>query len=166
MVVERAPYGSWRSPITAASIVGGAATITEVVVDGTADDSPVWFNEARPAEGGRIAILRANADGTADEITPRDASVRTRVHEYGGGAFTVAGGLVVFSHDTDQRLYRIDAGGAPTPLTANDGMRYADARIDAPRGRLVAVREDHSGGGEAVNTLVSIELASGAVSGL
>jgi dipeptidyl aminopeptidase/acylaminoacyl peptidase len=146
--LKAAPFGSWSSPITAASIVEGAATITEVVVDG--DD--VWWAEARPSEGGRVAVLRRRPDGTIDEITPSDANVRTRVHEYGGGAWWARDGVLVYSELVDQQLRRIDTGTATTPgpasprtLTATVGARFADGRI-TPDGRwYVCVRELHHG---------------------
>ena len=37
--------------------------------------------------------------------------MRTRVHEYGGGAFAVANGTVVLLDFADQRVYRLTPGG-------------------------------------------------------
>ncbi|MEO7335786.1 MAG: S9 family peptidase, partial [Caldimonas sp.] len=82
-------------------------------------------------------------------------------HEYGGGAFVVADGSACFSHFDDQRIYRIGTAGAIDALTSAVHMRYADAAVDVRRQRLVAVREDHSGSGEAINTLVAIDLVDG-----
>jgi dipeptidyl aminopeptidase/acylaminoacyl peptidase len=73
--------------------------------------------------------------------------VRSKVHEYGGGAFMVADGVAWFSNQPDGRLYRVESGSEPKPVTTEDNrQRYADFVIDAPRRRLVAVREDHSKG--------------------
>ena len=41
---------------------------------------------------------------------PPPFNVRTRVHEYGGGSYVVAGGVVVFSNFADGRLYRARPG--------------------------------------------------------
>jgi dipeptidyl aminopeptidase/acylaminoacyl peptidase len=148
------PYGAWPSPISAASIVVGAATITEVVVDG--DD--VWWNEVRPSEGGRVALARRRADGTVDEPTPASANVRTRVHEYGGGAWWVRDGVLVYGELADGQLRRLDADGAITVLTAMPLARFADGRI-TPDGRwYVCVRETHAPGVEAVNDLVAVAM--------
>ena len=88
--------------------------------------------------------------------------MRTRVHEYGGGAFTVHDGVIFFSNFSDQRLYRQDPGEAPRPITPEGEWRYADGVVDAHRGRMVCVREDHTGGGhEPVNALVSLDLTAG-----
>ena len=101
-------------------------------------------------------------------MTPDDAntfSVRARAHEYGGGAFAVSDGVIYFSNNIDQRLYRQDAGQPPSPITpaptgaAADALRYADGVIDRRRGRMVCVREDHTGAGEAITTLVAVDLS-------
>jgi len=88
--------------------------------------------------------------------------VRSRVHEYGGGAFTVGRKAGFFVNDADQQIWRIRAGEAPHALTAMPGMRHADIEIDATRKRLLCVREDHSGNSEAVTTLVAVSLSNGA----
>ncbi len=162
-MVERAPYGSWRSPITAASIVGGAATITEIVVDGTTDDATVWCNEARPAEGGRIAIVRIDADGTATEVSPPDSSVRTRVHEYGGGAWWVQHDRLYYVDLADQQLRVVTPGERPRRLTFDARDRYADLRVSPDDQWLVCVRERHEAGAEAVNEIVALALADAPV---
>jgi dipeptidyl aminopeptidase/acylaminoacyl peptidase len=95
------------------------------------------------------------------ELTP-DHYVRTRVHEYGGGEYAVDAGIVVFSHFDDGRLYLARAGEPIAPLTGDDGdVRFADLRIHPERGLVLAVREDHRGPGEAVNTVVAIDLDAG-----
>ncbi len=153
-----AAYGSWASPITADAIVAGSVRLGLAALDG----QDAYWLEGRASEGGRNALVRAGADGMVGEVTPSIFNVRTRVHEYGGGAFAVRNGLVVFVHDGDQRLYRLDAtGGDPQPLTPeSDGaLRYADIVFDAGRDRVICVREDHRGGGEAVNSIVAVSLA-------
>ena len=146
-------YGSWKSPITADLIVSGAVGLDQVVLDG--DD--VYWIEARPSEEGRHVVVRRTPDGRIADVTTAGMNARTRVHEYGGGAYTVHRGVVYFSNFADQRLFRQEVGKAPRPLTPAVDMRYADAVVDARRERLVCVREDHTtGSAEAVNTLVSI----------
>src|SRR5713101_6040896 len=108
---EAAPYGGWRSPITAASIAaGGAALGAPEIVDGD-----VYWPEGKPLEAGRVVLVRQDADGSRQELTPKPLSVRTRVHEYGGGAYVVHGQTVFFSNFADQRLYRHEPGQAPRP---------------------------------------------------
>ena len=148
-----APYGSWKSPITTALIVSGAVGLGQVALE---DDNVYWV-EMRPSEGGRMVIARRNADGTTTDVTPPPYSARTRVHEYGGGAFLVADGTVYFSNFSDQRMYRRNPGGEPQAITPDAPLRYADGVLDRVRGRIICVREDHTGEGEPVNTIVAVD---------
>ena len=148
-----APYGSWKSPITTDLIVSGAVGLGRIALDG----SDVYWVEMRPSEGGRMVIVRRRADGSTTDVTPEPYSARTRVHEYGGGAFLVADGVVFFSNFADQRMYRQDPGRAPRAITPEAPLRYADGVFDARRGRIICVREDHSGEGEAVNAIVAVD---------
>lgn len=159
---KTAPYGSWSSPITSDLIVASAIGLGEIQLDGT----DIYWLESRPQEGGRSVIVRRGADGTVGDVTPpvtTGFSVRTRVHEYGGGAYLVSGGVVYFCNDSDQRLYRQERGAAPVAITPQPetprGLRYADGVMDAARGRMLWVREDHTTGApEPVNTLVEVPL--------
>jgi dipeptidyl aminopeptidase/acylaminoacyl peptidase len=151
-------HGSWPTPITSELVVRAAARLGEVCVDG--DD--VWWSEARPAEGGRSVIVRRSGDGTVADVLPAPWNARTRVHEYGGGAWTVSGGTLWFTEFSDQRLYRLDPGSdtpvAVTPEPAVPaGVRHADLRV-TPAG-VLAVRETHPASGSAadvVNEIVRI----------
>ncbi|MGA9031307.1 MAG: S9 family peptidase [Sulfuricaulis sp.] len=148
-----APYGSWSSPITAEQIASGSIGLGQIALDG----QDIYWSEMRPAEAGRHAIVRLR-DGVTTEVLPAPFSARTRVHEYGGGAFTVADRVIYFSNDGDQRLYRLPPEDVPQPITPQDSRRYADAGIDLRRQRLVCVCEDHRAGGEPVNTIVAVNL--------
>ncbi len=152
----RLPAGTWPSPITAASLVGGSRSIDEVVADGDL----VWWSESRPDEGGRTALV-CWSGGAAVEVTPPDANVRTRVHEYGGGAWWASGGVAYFVDDVDQRLRRLSPGADPVLLTpAPDtprALRYADGRVTPDGDWFVCVRESHGQPGtEPVNDLVAV----------
>jgi dipeptidyl aminopeptidase/acylaminoacyl peptidase len=147
--VETLPFGSWPSPITPASLVERAVSLSGLRVDGDA----LYWNEGRPAEAGRQVIVRWVPGDEPVDVLPPPFSARTTVHEYGGGAFTVAGGTVYFSNFADQRLYRLDPGDDPRPI-AGDDARYADA--DVLGTRLVCVRERHLADGEVVNDIVEL----------
>jgi dipeptidyl aminopeptidase/acylaminoacyl peptidase len=151
---EVAPYGSWRSPITSDLIAADTIGLGQIVLDG----ETITWAEMRPAEEGRCVVVRRAPDGATVDITPAPFNARTQVHEYGGGAFLVDSGTVYFSNWDDQRLYRQDPGEEPRPITPERDLRYADGVVDLPRGRTICVREDHTNGGEPVNTLVSIDL--------
>ncbi|MCW2742133.1 MAG: Peptidase, (Acylaminoacyl-peptidase) family [Blastococcus sp.] len=151
-------HGGWPTPITSELVVRAAARLDEVVVDG--DD--VWWSEARPAEGGRSVIVRRSPDGTVADVLPAPWNARTRVHEYGGGAWTVSQGVLWFTEFTDQRLYRLDAGSAtPVAVTPEPavpaGVRHADLHVTAAG--VLAVRETHpasGGAADVVNEVVRV----------
>ena len=153
-----APYGSWKSPITADLIVAGTIGLGQIVLDG----ENVYWSEGRPAEGGRSVIVRRTPDSKTTDVTPSPFNVRTRVHEYGGGAFAIKDGTVYFSNFADQRLYKQTPSGEPQPLTPVADLRYADAVVDLQRERIICVQEDHTKGDrEPTNSLISISLNNG-----
>ena len=92
-----------------------------------ADD--VYWIEGRASEGGRSVIVRRSPDGEINDVTPPGFNVRTRVHEYGGGAYTVDEGTIYFSNFADQRIYRQQPGKAPVAIT-DEGPFFADYRVD------------------------------------
>lgn len=145
------PYGSWPSPLTASRVTAGALRLDHIQLDG----EDVYWVEGRASEGGRYVIVRRTADGAITDVTPTVFNVRTRVHEYGGAAYTVDRGTIYFANFADQRIYRQRSGAVPDPITAEGGF-YADFRVDRTRDRLISVREDHSKAGEAINTIVAI----------
>lgn len=150
-----APYGSWKSPITADLIASGSVGLSQPRLDG---DDAYWV-ELRPMEGGRNVIVKRGQSGDRQDLNPPPTNARTRVHEYGGGDYTVAGGVVYFTNFVDQRIYRLVPGEEPQPITPTSAMRYAELSIDETRQRLLCVREDHSApDSEAVNSVVSINL--------
>ena len=154
-IPETRPFGSWRSPVTAASLVATNTGLASVQLDG--DDT--WWIESRSTDGGRSVLVRRTPDGEQRDVVGAPFNVRSRVHEYGGGAYTVRDGLVLFVDFTDQRVRRLDPdGGEARPITPEGEWRYGDLRIDAARGVAYAVREDHSGDGEPRNTLVRLDL--------
>ena len=151
--VQVAPYGAWKSPITAELIASQSLSLMEAALDG--DD--IYWLESRPLEGGRYVIVRRRPDGQTTDINPAPFNARTRVHEYGGAPFLVFGDTVFYANFADNRLYRQDGSAAPRAITPPVDMRYADLVMDRQRGRIIGVREDHTGDGEAVNTLVSLD---------
>ncbi len=150
--MRTAPFGSWESPIRAADLTApGVIRLSEPRLDG---DDLYWL-EGRPDEGGRVTVCRWRS-GAVEEVTP-GWNVRSRVHEYGGGAYAVRDGVVVFSDFASGRVFVL-RGGAAVPLTGEGPFRYGDLRVHPDRGLVLAVREDHSGPDEPVNTLVTIGL--------
>ncbi len=154
-MAQAAPFGSWQSPIGAALVATGEIPLGFTTVDG----GDVYWLEGKPLEGGRYVLVRWS-NGQRTELTPREFNVRTRVHEYGGGAYVVHDGTAFCSNFADQRLYRQDRGGDPVPITPEPeipaGLRYADAVVTRDGRSLICVQERHSENEEATNELVTL----------
>lgn len=138
LMAQTAPYGSWKSPITADVIVEGSVRLGEVCADG----DTIYYSEMRPSEKGRTALLRSLPDGSSEDVLPKEYNVRTKVHEYGGGSFLVVEGVVYFSQFSNQQMYRMKDGKVEQ-ITDQEHCRYADMRWDATRSLLYCVCEEH-----------------------
>lgn len=152
--LQTQPYGEWASPITAARVAQGARGLASLHVA----DGKIYWLESRAAEGGRYTLVQEN-QGQQQEVTPFPANVRSRVHEYGGGAYTVSASLCVYSNFADNQMYVIE-GNLPARALGNAShMRFADCVIDSTRARLIGVCEDHALSDiHAVNTLCALAL--------
>ncbi|MEL6983240.1 MAG: S9 family peptidase, partial [Actinomycetota bacterium] len=161
------PYGSWPSPISAELVAAGGIGVAGPAVHG----DTVWWSELRPSEGGRSVLVSAEPGGDPVDRLPQPWSARTRVHEYGGGAWWLGVEHVYLAEWSDQRLHRLrldDPAAKPEPVTPEPtvahGWRYADGREHPDGSWLALVREDHHGVGaeggrtEAANEIVAIGL--------
>lgn len=148
-----APYGTWKSPVTAGLIARTTISLGSLAIE---NEAYYWI-EGRPAEGGRTVVVRHDGD-KAEDVTPAGFNVRSRVHEYGGGAALVADGDVYFVNFDAQRIYCHRPGEAPRAVTPETGGSFADMQLDRRRQRLICVREDQSGPGEPRNELVAVNL--------
>jgi len=169
---ECLPYGSWPSPITAKFITGSSVGMGSLKTD--AEGELFWI-EGRSKEGGRQVVCKyspgdpdATERGGVDQIG-KDANARTRVHEYGGGAYTLhPSGGVIYSDFLSQRLFWQNKDGVKISLTpentwADGQYRFADGQVDPSGKNLICVREDHGSKGDAspvdvVNEVVSVAL--------
>ncbi|MGI9451215.1 MAG: S9 family peptidase, partial [Geminicoccaceae bacterium] len=153
-----ADYGTWSSPITPELLTKAQVGLSGPLLD----RGEVYWLEGRPEEAGRQVLVRLNRGEAIDDLTPTPFNVRTRVHEYGGGAAAVADGVIIAVNFSDQRLYRLRPGSPPVPITPESErkLRYADFAIEPGCGNVYAVREDHRGDGEAINTIVRLNLSS------
>ncbi|MGL6291522.1 MAG: S9 family peptidase, partial [Silanimonas sp.] len=142
--------------IAAADLAKAAVSTSDVRVF----DGRVYWRESRPDEGGRQVLRTLGADGQPTTLTPEGFSVRTRVQEYGGSSYWVMGERIVFANFTDQRLYLQQGETAPVAITPPK-YQYSDCVVDAARGALVCVREDHTeatkqANGEERNEIVRV----------
>lgn len=163
-----ASFGSWSSPISAARVAGAAVRLERVQTT----ESAVWWSESRPDEGGRSQILRRSASGEVAELLPEGFSARSAVHEYGGAGWWLAGETVFFVNATDQRIWRLDPGFPPAPVTPEPvtrrGRRFADGVLTADLRWIICVEEAHPGEAsvpaaatEPVNRLVAVPAIGG-----
>jgi dipeptidyl aminopeptidase/acylaminoacyl peptidase len=154
-VATVAPYGSWASPITVDVLTGGAVGLGYVDL---AEDGLYWV-EGRAQENGRTALVFQPDGGEPRDVVPTGFNVRTRVHEYGGGAYWRNGRTLFCSSFDDSRVYRFDGSDeTPRPVTPEPAephaLRYADGVVTPDGSTIVCVRERHVGR-EVLNELVS-----------
>ena len=150
--MRHAPYGSWPSPIGAAQVAEAGVRMSEPALG---EDGAAWWLERRPLAEGRTTLVCEGAD-----VTPPSFDVRTKVHEYGCGAWLLSGRTAFCSNFGDQRLYRLEPDAEPVPITPEGPYRYADGRA-TPGGDIVCVRETHRDADEPVNELVRVPAAGG-----
>jgi dipeptidyl aminopeptidase/acylaminoacyl peptidase len=159
--VTTRPYGSWSSPLSADRIVEQSVSLGELRPGPT----DLWWSELRPTEKGRVAIVRHRPGGETTEVLPEEFSARTRVHEYGGGAWWLHDDVVFFVDWSDQQLHRIDIESTPRVLSpatdSGPGSRFADGVVTPDSRWVICVHEDHAGTGEARNEIVAIDAYAG-----
>ena len=152
-IIDVAPYGTWKSSITAGLIAQDTVGLGQIAFDG----DNIYWTELRPSESGRSVLVCRSYDGKVTDISPNPMSVRSRVHEYGGGGYVVDDGDAWFCNDADQRLYWKPRFGKLAALTPDGPFRYADMVVDRQRNRLITVCEEHVVGSDGpVNSLISI----------
>ena len=165
--MKTCPFGAWPSPITAEAIAADSIRLHSPTIE----DGRIAWLEIRPEEGGRSVFVCEDENGGIEAFTPAPFSVRSRVHEYGGGAYAFRGGRLWFSNEADGRIMvqekssalPLPVTGAPDPSTTCE-HRFGDLTLDRANARLLAVRERHSGSNAPpVNDLVAISIESGAV---
>ncbi|XVF74166.1 hypothetical protein PTKIN_Ptkin13bG0038400 [Pterospermum kingtungense] len=164
-----APYGSWKSPITADMVSGSSKRLGGTAVD---SQGQLFWLESRPSESGR-GVLVKEAVKPGDEpidITPKEFSVRTVAQEYGGGSFSISGGrdTVIFSNYEDQRLYKQSINfqdSCPVPISPDYGepvVCYADGIFDSRFNRYITVMEDRRESSiNAATTIAAVPLDDG-----
>ena len=156
--MKQRAFGAWPSPVDAGVVAAGARRYGNLKA---AAAGLTWI-ETRPDEGGRSTLMRYDA-GRSRELTPAPANPRSRVHEYGGGAYCVGGETAYFVDFADQNIYAVPIdGGTVRQVTRGDASeRFGDLEWDGAR--LLAVRETH-GDGEPENDLVRVAVDTGRAS--
>ena len=131
------PYGSWPGTVSVDDVLSGATSLQSLATSG----DQLFWSESRPTENGRTTVQRSGADGPVD-LTP-DADVRSRVMEYGGGAWTVDRDdptLMVISDDRTRQLHVL-RDGTSTPLSpADPQLRHGVLQVHGATGVVIAVQ--------------------------
>ncbi len=154
--VKTASYGSWSSPLSAARLFESADSVGYL----SYAENSLYFIERQATADGRNILLKMQQNTQPIPQTPRHMSVRTKVHEYGGMPYLVDNTDIYYSRFSDQKIYRFSADQTTEAITP-DGLRYMACEADTLRKQLICVREDHRSVGEAVNTLVAIDMKEG-----
>jgi dipeptidyl aminopeptidase/acylaminoacyl peptidase len=167
MITEKHIYGEWPSLIQGADVARKRVGLSFPVIAG----AQVWWQETRPSEGGRVAVVGQGPGGVRRDLLPMPWNARTRVHEYGGRSYLPLSDGFLFANFTDQRLYRCrTAGGTgqePEPLTAAASEaaadRFADFVLSPGADEVWCVRERHAGG-QITRAIVAVPLDGSAAS--
>lgn len=138
-------YRLWQSPLTPAHVAGGACLLAEPRVGA----GGFYWLQSLPADGGRCTVMGLAAGAAPRPLVPAGFSVRSRVNEYGGGAWTLAGDGVCFVNDADQALMRTVAGGAER-IFHDPGLALGDLEWDALRRSIYAVAEERGDGRQGI----------------
>ena len=153
------PYGNWPAVISSELIAANTLRLSEPKFDG---GNRYWL-ESRPQEKGRNTIVRLDKNNQRQDMVPAPMNVRTHAHEYGGGSYCVDEGVIYFTNNDDQCIYRIDnkkEDCAPQQLTLPGRFRYADFSLNRQRGLLLCVCEQHFDHKPAENCVISINIKS------
>lgn len=156
------PYTQWQPAITPEQVFSDFIYLVDVRAAG---DKLYWL-EGRPAENGRVVLVQRDGQGNVSVITPKDYYIRSRVHEYGGGAMAMRDDIVVFVNFKDQRLYKQVIGQEPTALTPASGEdeyfhKFGGLEISPDRRYVVFVWEkEHQDPSRTVNVLGVLDLTT------
>ena len=158
------PYGAWPSPISAETLVAGVVALAGLASDGRR----LYWLEGRPEEAGRTVLMCSDGD-EPQELSTAPLNVRSRVHEYGGGAWRVGEGCVFFVNFADQNIYRVTVGDGATAGSAEieqitdsgPDVRFADFAVDGARNQLLCVVERHHEDREPDNCIAAVDLTTG-----
>lgn len=137
---NKIPFGQWESIVSAALIAKNKKSLQEM----HAGTHSLYWVETRPEENARCALMRLSLQGKIEEVS-QVQSVRSRVYEYGGGAFAVQNDDIYYSDGVSQALAFLNGATSDVSVLQNpEKMRYADITIHPLGWGLAYIKEDHS----------------------
>ncbi len=161
------PFIEWEPAISPEEVFSDVVGLAEIHVEG----KNVYWLEMRPSEKGRCVIARRDEKDKIKDVTPPGFNVRTKVHEYGGGAYTVFRDSVYFVNLDDQRIYHQPGDSSEarplTPLKNGDGSlgKYASLTVSPDGKKLLFVYEkEYDKNKENGNYLAVLDLNSERIS--
>ncbi|MDG1475052.1 MAG: S9 family peptidase, partial [Porticoccaceae bacterium] len=150
------PFGTWPSTITPELITTAAPGLSSV----QSHNGSLFWVESRPWEAGRSVILCQDKHGNIRDMFPAPYSHNSKVHEYGGSAYTVAENHLYFVNGSDQCIYRVslEQQAAPKIVSQPGPWRFADIIFDGAHHRLIMVCEEHQKQSEPENYIASLAI--------
>ena len=148
--------GFWRSSWSAELAAQASAELMEL----KATEQAVYWTEYSPIDGRTLLYSADFIQRQPVLLTCEDYSVRSRVNEYGGGAFSVIDDLHwLFINEADQQIYlqRRVALSQPQPITDYPHCRYAEPLYDSAQHCLIAIEQAEEAA-RVVHRLVCLRL--------
>lgn len=142
-----APYGAWESPIDSNLLSKKSSVLCELAAIRT--QSTVWCTITRAADDGKTSLFSFTNTDTALHEYYVPGSVRSSVHEYGGGALSVLpNGDAIVAHQADGKhsVSRIplDGSGRVVLAAPSTKRRYADFGAHPSGLYAAAIEENHA----------------------
>lgn len=147
-------FGFWDSEYGAAQAAAASRDFAELRVGAL---GLLWIEFCPQTSRCTLWHWRA---GRAQCLTPAAFSLRSRVYEYGGGAFCLTDQGVAFVNEADQQIYLQALDGQPQRLTDRVDSRFGDLCFAARQQAVLAV-EERQAEGRVEHHLVSFSLDDG-----
>ncbi len=148
--------GLWNSPLTSADISGGSISFEDICV---LENGVIW-TESRPQNQGRYAVVRAQDDQSPQTII-ESVSIKSRVHEYGGGSISCYHNILYFINDTEKSLCRMPCDSCQIQtLVAISNLYFSEIVMHPSGSFLYVIGEDSSDPSLIINAIYKVDLCN------
>jgi len=131
-----------QQSISYEQVVNGRRRLSDLQVS---TDGVFWLED-------RISWYR---EGIVSKLTPSDVKVRTKIHEYGGQAFTVSPSGIYFI--AKEGIYHLDISSCKIKIIYATTIRYANLIVH--ENYIYALAESHSNG-KVKNYIAAIDIVN------
>ena len=100
-------------------LIVDAKTSKIYVIDQRTSEGTVvgsWYKTTADFDPGGRNVVVSVEDNM--DLIGKNWNARTRVHEYGGASAIIYDGVLYFSNVNDGRVYRVEIGRDPVPITS------------------------------------------------